>query len=436
MLEVFIRIICAIIMTMVGFYTLKKILNSNEKVTNIYNSSLLILLIILSSISFSKNYQSLYTITVFFLNIIIYKLIFKENLSKVTIATSLLMALTFLADLIYTIIIINFISMKDIRSIWYYQIISNICIAIICLLGILICQKLNLIKKINHKLEKMQSKSTIIFLILIIIVFTILAYSFYINFQINEKYIINILLLLIFIILLLIFLKERDNYNKLSTEYDSLFTYVQTFEDWIEKEQLNRHEYKNQLAVLRCLTEEKKVKDKIDEILEDNINIEGQAVTQLKSLPKGGIKGLMYYKAAIAQKKKINLTADVSIEQKGTLAKLNEKEIRIVCKLIGIYFDNAIEAAEESKRKNISIEIYEFQDKVNIVFSNTFKKHRNMKDRNKKGISSKGKGRGNGLYFAEKLIKENPWIEEKQDIIDKYYIQKISINNKVIKNQK
>ena len=434
MLEVFIRIICAIIMTMVGFYTLKKILNSNEKVTNIYNSSLLILLIILSSISFSKNYQSLYTITVFFLNIIIYKLIFKENLSKVTIATSLLMALTFLADLIYTIIIINFISMKDIRSIWYYQIISNICIAIICLLGILICQKLNLIKKINHKLEKMQSKSIIIFLILIIIVFTILAYSFYINFQINEKYIINILLLLIFIILLLIFLKERDNYNKLSTEYDSLFTYVQTFEDWIEKEQLNRHEYKNQLAVLRCLTEEKKVKDKIDEILEDNINIEGQAVTQLKSLPKGGIKGLMYYKAAIAQKKKINLTADVSIEQKGTLAKLNEKEIRIVCKLIGIYFDNAIEAAEESKRKNISIEIYEFQDKVNIVFSNTFKKHRNMKDRNKKGVSSKGKGRGNGLYFAEKLIKENPWIEEKQDIIDKYYIQKISINKKEIKS--
>ena len=38
--------------------------------------------------------------------------------------------------------------------------------------------------------------------------------------------------------------------------------------------------------------------------------------------------------------------------------------------------------------------------------------------------------------MKEKLIKENPWIEEKQDIIDKYYIQKISINNKVIKNQK
>ena len=57
-----------------------------------------------------------------------------------------------------------------------------------------------------------------------------------------------------------------------------------------------------------------------------------------------------------------------------------------------------------------------------------------MKDRNKKGVSSKGIGRGNGLYFATKLIKENPWIQERQEIIDNYYIQEISIKN--IKNNK
>ena len=98
-----------------------------------------------------------------------------------------------------------------------------------------------------------------------------------------------------------------------------------------------------------------------------------------------------------------------------------------MCKLIGIYFDNAIEAAQESRKKNISIEIYELKDKVSFVFSNTFKKYKNMKDRNKKGVSSKGEGRGNGLYFAAKLIKENPWITEKQEIIDNYYIQQIII---------
>ena len=67
---------------------------------------------------------------------------------------------------------------------------------------------------------------------------------------------------------------------------------------------------------------------------------------------------------------------------------------------------------------------------MNFIFSNTFKKHKNMQDRNKKGVSSKGEGRGNGLYFANKLIKENSWIEEKQEIIDNYYVQQISVKTK------
>ena len=179
-----------------------------------------------------------------------------------------------------------------------------------------------------------------------------------------------------------------------------------------------------------CLTKEKKVKNKIDEILEDNINIESQEVTNLKNLPKGGIKGLMYYKSAHAQKQKVRLTTDICLEKNSILKELSEKEIRILCKLIGIYFDNAIEAAAESKKKNITIEVYELKDKVNFVFSNTFKKHKNMKDRNKKGISSKGEGRGNGLYFASKLISENSWLTSKQDIIDNYYIQELSIYKK------
>ena len=71
------------------------------------------------------------------------------------------------------------------------------------------------------------------------------------------------------------------------------------------------------------------------------------------------------------------------------------------------------------------------KNKVSFVFSNTFKKNKNMKDRNKKGVSSKGEGRGNGLYFAEKIIKENTWLEQKQEIIDNYYIQQIIIKNSI-----
>ena len=97
--------------------------------------------------------------------------------------------------------------------------------------------------------------------------------------------------------------------------------------------------------------------NKIDEILEDSINVEGEVVHQLKTLPKGGIKGLMYYKSAIAQKNKIDLTVNISLELHSILSKLSEKEVKVLCHLIGIYFDNAIEAAKETRKKKVLIEI-------------------------------------------------------------------------------
>ena len=363
----------------------------------------------------------------FLINIIIFKITYKENISKIIILTSIVMLITFIADMLCGIILMFFFTTNEIRKDYILRIFATF---LICISSLLITKAFTIskIKKLLNKLLlNVNFYSSTIFLILTVVVFTIISSNIFLAKKLNLITIGNFIIISIFLILLYIFLKEKDNYNSLSNEYDTLFSYVQNFEDWIEKEQLNRHEYKNQLAVLRCLTKEKKVKDKIDEILEDNINIESQEVTNLKNLPKGGIKGLMYYKSALAQKKKINLTTDVSINDKGILTKLSEKQVRILCKLIGIYFDNAIEAAVESRKKNVLIEIYELKDRVSIVFSNTFKKHKNMEDRNKKGVSSKGEGRGNGLYFASKLIKENKWLQEEQDIIDNYYIEHLTI---------
>ena len=136
----------------------------------------------------------------------------------------------------------------------------------------------------------------------------------------------------------------------------------------------------------------------------------------------------MYYKSAIAQKNKIDLTINVSIELRSLLSKLTDAQIKTICKLIGVYYDNAIEAASETRKKIILVEIYELKDRVSFVFSNTFKKHDNFDDRNKKGVSSKGEGHGNGLYFASKLLEQNPWLESKQEIIDNYYIQQLIVH--------
>ena len=62
--------------------------------------------------------------------------------------------------------------------------------------------------------------------------------------------------------------------------------------------------------------------------------------------------------------------------------------------------------------------------------SNTYNKTSIIDNMNAKGASSKGKGRGNGLYFAQKIIEKNKWIKEKHEIIDKYYIVTLTISKK------
>lgn len=429
-LEELCKFICALTMGITGYYIVGKITSSNSNRINLKQLSIILVFVIISLILHPIQYTILYTLTIFLLNIIIYKMIFKISLEESIISCGILMIIIFASEIIGAILIRPIISLETLRTNYYISVITNMIIGLISIGIVSISIIKNTIQTFYNNIVSKKVYSDIIFLSLLIIDISCLFYNMTINHTFTKEFIINGIIIIIFLIITFIFVQNKNNYKKLANEYDNLFVYIQNFEDWIEKEQLNRHEYKNQLAVLRCLTKERKVKDKIDEILEDSINIEGQAVTNLKNLPKGGIKGLMYYKAAIAQKQKINLTTDVSIENKGILTKLSEKEVRILCKLIGIYFDNAIEASSESRKKNVSIEIYELKDKVNIVFSNTFKKHKNMKDRNKKGVSSKGEGRGNGLYFASKLIKENAWIEEKQEIIDNYYIETISIKKK------
>ena len=428
MLEVLSKGICFLIMYMTGVYVVNKIVSTTPKIAKtsyVYIFLLAILTIFLHPIQ----YTPIYTITIFLLIILVYKKIFRLTIEQAIIACSIFMMILFISDIVVTTILRIFYSVEQIRMDHLVSIMTNLSIGIfsICIINTNFLYKN--FKKFYNNLEKKKIIVNIIFLVLLIIGFSYLVYNFANNQIYNKTYTANMIIMVIFVIITYIFIESKNNYKQLSDEYDSLFSYVQNFEDWIEKEQLNRHEYKNQLAVLRCITKEKKVKSKIDEILEDNINIEGQVVHKLKEIPKGGLKGLMYYKAAIAQKRKVKLEVDVVLESKSILTKLSEEQIKTLCKLIGIYFDNAIEAAVETKQKTVLLEIYEIKDKVNIVISNSFKKNKNFEKRNERGITTKGEGHGNGLYFANNIVSKNVWINTSQEIIDNYYIQTLTIKN-------
>ena len=430
MLEVWTKLLGSLVMPICGFYIIKKITKSEVKFFSIKTLLGILILYAATIILRNEEYAGISTIAIFALQIIIYREIFNIKIEESLIACGILMFVTFIGDILSVIIIQKFVDFEKMRSSGPIYLLANLMVSMFAIGMIKIKLLQRPLQNFYNTLSKKRSISNMAFIILLIIGLSSIAQNISRASNQNTTYFVNIIIMLIFFILATMFIKSKNSYDRLNSEYESMFSYVQNFEDWIEKEQLNRHEYKNQLAVLRCLTSEKKVKDKIDEILEDSINVEGEVVHQLKTLPKNGIKGLMYYKSAIAQKNKIDLTVNISLEVHSILSKLSEKEAKVLCHLIGIYFDNAIEAAKETRKKKVLIEIYEIKDHVTFVFSNTFKKAKNFDDRNKKGVSTKGEGHGNGLYYASKLIGQNPWLSQKQEVIDKYYIQQIIVTRK------
>ena len=430
MLEVFASIAGPCMLSITGFYIIKKVTNSQEKLLCIKNLLLLSLLSIITIVLYKSKYTGLEQVVILISNIIIYKIIFGLSFESGLIVTGIVMVAIAIGDMISGMLLVHFYSAEQVRSAPFLALTANVIVSLVDI-GIINIKlvKTQLVRFYNY-CQKRQSVVNAIFLVVLVIGLYASGYNIASAKEFDIKYVFNMLLVISLCITAYIFIKNKNNYNQLTDEYDNLFSYVQNFEDWIEKEQLNRHEYKNQLAVLYCLTKEKAVKDKINEILDDNINIEGTVINELKLLPKGGIKGLMYYKVAVAQKKKVTVTAAVSLESKGILSTLKEKDIRVICKLLGIYLDNAIEAAEETRKKALYIEVYELSNKVCFTISNSFKKKSNFDDRNKKGVSSKGEGRGNGLYFASKVLEANKWLESSQDVVDKFYIQKLTINKK------
>lgn len=419
-------IVCGIIVNPCLFFIIQKLFNSKEKLISLKNICLIVILSIFQSIFYNENYNVIYIIVNYISIMIINKLIFKENMSKTIISTSIVFLILMLSDFIDSIIMVNITSFESVRSYWYLRLINNAIVSILCYVIFTI---FNLKRKLRYFVSKYEDKHLTIMIFFFILVFAIIiaTYTMSIDFKWDINYIANIFILIALIIFCYIFINENNEFNILNEKYDSLFNYVQTFENWIEKEQLNRHEYKNQLASIRCVTNEKKVRDKIDSIMLDNINITNDTVNQLKPIPNGGLKGLLYYKIAIAENNRLNIELDISIKNPEIIKKLSEDKIKILCRLLGIYLDNAIEAAKETKKKIISIEIYEVDKNINIVITNTFDNTNDISKRNDKGFTTKGHGHGKGLYFAKKMIDKSNWLEESQSILDKYYIQRLII---------
>lgn len=413
---------------------------SNEKFTK-KKIAITIIIIIAYSIGYNFIYynvgNSMRGIINFAINTLIFKFLFNFKLFK-AIFVSFLHSILLLASEMLCLIILFFFT--NISNGYIYNIMAGGIIGNVLVCTVFIFLAIALRKPLKKLLSSRVTQNT---RIITYIILTICCIAFFFFFAITgmnnsntKSFFIGSFAIIVFITILFSFIKQNIKNERLTKEYDNLIDFVKEYEMIIENQRIDRHENKNTLVNIKSkLIDKSKRSDiieYIDSILKEKTTFSKEKYAKLGYLPSNGLKGLFYYKIDHAEnmgiKVSISIPKDVS---KSLLYDLKGNDYKELCKILGVYLDNAIEASIISDDKNIGIEIYNRQDYVSVIISNSYCGEIDEVSINKTGYSTKGSGRGYGLSLVNKIIKSNPIFENETNVTPKLYIQKLTIKKSI-----
>lgn len=223
------------------------------------------------------------------------------------------------------------------------------------------------------------------------------------------------------------FFKQRSENNELKERYKASNDYAKTYERMATTKAKELHEHENQLVTMRGLADKKNQKliDYIDKAIHKVAETEDQDYNhKLVNIPDGGLKGLIGYKIDTMLSEKMEVYVRVSDKlSEVSLWKNLENNLRDISMILGIYIDNAIEAARESKNKYIVIEVMYEEEEIVFEISNTYQEE--VEEVGREGYTTKGIGRGNGLTLVRDIIDKNDRVRDEREVVGSYYVQKL-----------
>lgn len=204
-------------------------------------------------------------------------------------------------------------------------------------------------------------------------------------------------------------------------------TYNKTLQDLVDSLRTFKHDYNNTLQTMHgyiFTNDMDGLKKYFDQVLE-----EAKAITALDKLNPELFRNpsLLVLVTAKFEYARIN-GVTVNFEIYADLDELNIKTYDFT-RVLGIFLDNAIEAAIGSDKKLVNFYVVEKENKVRIEISNSFSESSlRIEDIYLKGASSKGENRGLGLYKAKDILSKYPNLVHETSSKNGMFLQKLVID--------
>lgn len=365
-----------------------------------------------------------------------YKIIFKKELSKVLVA-SLILYLCLCASEVVIAIIASIVLATFHESLAFLKntILINTIISLTEIL-IISLSKQKLIPYVKN--SKLNRKSSLIIILVLLVTLALLIFKIPISkWKFNAEFIITMFILLFFCIIGLIIVKQNSDIQKTTSMYQKLVDYSDITNGLLEDYRVVSHEQKNQLLVIRSMLDDnspQELVDYVDGLLDKKVGFKYEWIGELNHLPLSGLKGLINYKLIEAHTLDININISISKDvNNSNLNSLSTTQKDELYSIMGVYLDNAVQAAKESNKKEVSLEIYKEKEKIVIVIANTYNGKIDFEKLDNYGYTTKGKNHGVGLHLVKKIIENEVIYSQSRSLFEDYYVQKLIIDLSGIK---
>ncbi|MFA5407311.1 MAG: GHKL domain-containing protein [Bacilli bacterium] len=392
-----------------------------------FKSIKIILSIVLGALIFTVIYLSFDNFVRIFMNYILigslYKLVFNESINKSLAASFITISYYFISEIIVTALVALILNAFDAQldQNLVGSLLMNFSISFIYIILISSKKSDKVIKSIVHFFDRMKSQEMIICIVFAIGVFGKKNVTFL---GVGIDYIMNLTLLCLFGLITYYLYKEKENHKSLSGKYDQLLNYVKRYEEEITAQSMSIHEFKNQIISIKGFIPKrnKQLNAYIDSIIIDLKNQESIVLKDMENLPKGGLKGLIYYKLGNLKDKGIKVITKIDPRLKKNFILENDYQLyNDVLKIIGVYLDNAIEAVSLADNKEILIEMYYDKKSCHCILTNTYDGEIEVNKIDNIGYSTKGKNRGYGLHLVNRIIDKYDNLSQTREVTEKTY---------------
>ena len=403
----------------------------NEKID--FKSFKIYLIYFISVVLIFLNYvlaANIYKVLVsFIIMMLMFFLLFKVKFKDCFIGTVILEVMTIISELLFAVIISLFHGLDANSLAQSYQgtLFTNVMISTILIMVSFLIKPHLIFKKLSKLVSNITINKIILFFSFVILCSSFLFYISYYNKNETFTLIVNFAITTIYFVIVVMIIVKEHNYNVVKAKYKTTLNELEEYESIINEYRVINHENQNQLNSIKGMTSNKRVREYIDEILNNKNKKNELILKQALLIPTGGLRGLIYSKLVIMKNKNINYNLHVDKKINIKLTKnISTKTMLNVCQIIGVYLDNAIEAVENLKQKNILISIYKV-DNIVIEIINNKENYVDINKVDKAGYTTKEGIHGYGLSLVSKILKEDPKLINEREITQNTFKQKLII---------